>query len=382
MNRRVRRHADIVFFTLDYHPGEAGGAERQARLQAEELVRRGHRVLVVCPRSAGQQTGRVGGVQVLRLPKITRKPFRRISYLVVLLPWLLARGRRYDLWHVHVASAQADLVVATGLLTQTPTYVKIASGGKSGEVQDFDPVGWATRRLGLRRASCVQALSAEIADELTSIGVPPERIVRVPNGLDLGVFNPPDPQRKRMMRVKLELPDDKPIALYAGRFAEYKGIGDLLEAWERIPEHEGLLVLVGARDSEDEPFPVPDQGRGFVTRQWTPAVIEYLQAADVFVYPSHQDGMSNALLEAMACGLAPLATGIRAVDGLLEHDRNALLVPPFAPGKLSDSLVRLLRDTALRKRIACGAAQTAREHSIGDVVDLIERIYGQLMSRC
>ncbi|MGI8412174.1 MAG: glycosyltransferase family 4 protein [Solirubrobacteraceae bacterium] len=374
--------ADVVFFTLNYHPGEAGGAERQARLQAEELVRRGHRVLVVCPRSRGPRTGKVGGVDVLRLPKLTRKPFRRISYALVLVPWLLAVGRRFDVWHVHLASTQADLVVFVGLLTRTPTYVKIASGGKTGEVQQFAPLGWATRRVGLRRATRVQALSAEIADELTTIGVIHGRVVRIPNGLDLTAFSPPDARRKLAMRTKLGLPLDQPIALYAGRFAEYKGIGDLLEAWRRISQNQGLLVLLGARGPEDEPFPVPDRGRGFVTREWTPAVIEYLHAADVFVHPSHQDGMSNALLEAMACGLAPLATGIRAVEGLLEDERNALLVPPSHPPELSRSLVRLLGDRALRERIGAAAARTAREYSISDVVSEIEQVYAELVTRC
>lgn len=319
---------------------------------------------------------------MLRLPKIARRPFRRISYLAVLLPWLLACGRRYDVWHVHVASAQADLIVAAGVLTRTPTYVKVASGGKSGEVQDFDPVGWATRRIGLRKATRVQALSAEIADELASIGVTSERIVRVPNGLDLSAFAPSDPCRKRAMRTKLGLPLDRTIVLYAGRFAEYKGVGDLLAAWGRIQPRDDLLVLVGARGSEDEPFPVPERGPAFVTREWTPAVIEYLHAADLFVYPSHQDGMSNALLEAMACGLAILATGIRAVEGLLEDGKNAVLVPPSHPAELARSLARLLGDPGLRERIGCAAAQTARQHSIKHVVSEIERIYGQLVCRC
>ena len=376
---RPGRRLNVLFFTLEYHPGEAGGAERQARLQAEELVRRGHRVTVVCPRTPGQRSGTVSGVEVLRLPKLASPPLRRISYLAALLPWLIARGRRFDLWHVHVASAQADLVVSVGLLLRKPTYVKIASGGKTGEVQDFDPVGWATRRVGLRGATRVQALSDEIADELAQIGVDSERIVRIPNGLDLVAFTPADARRKGLMRDKLDLPRDRPIALYAGRFAEYKGIGDLLDAWAPIPASEGLLVLLGGRGHEDEPFPVPRDGPGFVTREWTASVVEYLHAADIFVYPSHQDGMSNALLEAMACGLAPLATSIRAVDGLLEDGRNALLVPPFAPTALSRSLLRLLRDRGLREEIGRAAARTAGDYAIGDVATSIERVYRELL---
>ena len=111
-------------------------------------------------------------------------------------------------------------------------------------------------------------------------------------------------------------------------------------------------------------------------------VVDYLHAADVFVYPAHQDGMSNALLEAMACGVAPVATRIPAVEGFLVHERNALLVPPFTPGDLSRALLRLMRDDQLREQLAQAAAQTAREYSVEDVVTDIEHAYVELTRPC
>ena len=368
----------ILFFTLDYHPGRAGGAERQAQLQAEELVRRGHDVRVVCPRSAGQRSGVVGRVDVLRLPRISKKPLHRLSYMLVLLPWLLARGRRYDVWHVHLASTQADLAVAIAQLLGKPTYVKIASGGETGEIQVFAHLSWLTRRIGLRKATRVQALSEQIVDELRGIDVVSERIVRVPNGVDLEHFKSADGERKQEMRRKLDLPQDRVIALYTGRFAEYKGIGDLLEAWGQGHDEEGLLVLLGERASEDRPLRIPARGNGVVTRGWSADVAEYLQAADVFVYPAHQDGMSNSLLEAMACGLAPVTTAIGSVDAFLEHRRNALLVPPRDPDALSSALREILHDGQLRASIASGAARTARRFSVADVVSQIERTYREI----
>ncbi len=173
------------------------------------------------------------------------------------------------------------------------------------------------------------------------------------------------------------------MVLYAGRFAEYKGVVDLLQAWAEVAQKaDGLLILVGARGREDRPLSAPVDGPGVVTRPWTSMVIEYLHAADVFVYPPHQDGMSNALLEAMACGVAPVATRIPAVEGLLEHERNALLIPPFAPKELSQALLRLLRDDRLRQEIARAAAETAREYSVEDVVSDIELSYAELTRPC
>ena len=377
------RPSQILFFTLEYEPGSAGGAERQARLQAEELVRRGHRVGVVCPRSPSQRTGLVGTVQVWRLPRSRRPRLRKLSYAVVLGCWLVVRGRQFDVWHVHLASRQADWVVLIGALLGRPTYVKVASGGQTGEVRLGNRSAWMTQRVGLRGASRVQALSGEIAAELRQVGVRPNRIVRIPNGLDLSVFHPIDPQHRQALRRKLGLPCGSPVVLYTGRFAEYKGVGDLLKAWVDVARQaDGLLVLVGARGREDKPLSVAVAGPRVVSRPWTRGVVEYLHAADVFVYPAHQDGMSNALLEAMACGLPPIATRIPAVEGLLEHERNALLIPPFAPEKLSGALLRFLRDDQLRQEIAHAAAQSAREYSVEDVVSEIELTYDELTRSC
>ncbi len=369
----------ILLFTLDYEPGPAGGAERQARLQAEELTRRGHRVCVVCPRSPGQQTGVVGRVRVSRLPRSRRRRLRKPSYAAVLGCWLVAHGRRFDVWHVHLASRQADWVVLMAALLRRPTYVKVASGGETGEVHVGNRSAWMTRRIGLRGASRVQALSGEIAHELRQVGVRPDRIVRIPNGLDLSVFRPVAPQHRAAIRRQLGLPSAQPVVLYTGRFARYKGLADLIEAWGHVAANaDGLLVLVGARGREDRPLSVPLRGPRLICRPWTPMVVDYLHAADIFAYPPHQDGMSNALLEAMACGVAPVATRIPAVEGLLEHEHNALLVPPSAPQELSEALLALLGDDNLRQDIGQAAAQTAREYSLQSVVSEIEFTYAEL----
>ena len=369
----------ILFITLEYEPGLAGGAERQARVQAEELTRRGHRVSVVCPRSRGQRPGAVGQVHVSRLARSRRPRLRKLSYAVALGCWLIVRGRRFDVWHVHLASRQADWVVLIAALLRRPTYVKVASGGPTGEVRMGDRSAWMTRRIGLRGASRVQALSGEIVAELRQVGVRADRIVRISNGLDLSAFRPADLDLQRSARRRLGLPCECPVILYSGRFAEYKGLGDLLAAWPNVVSHaDGVLVLVGARGREDKPLSVPVTGPRVICRPWTNSVVDYLHAADVFAYPPHQDGMSNALLEAMACGVAPVATRIPAVEGLLEHERNALLVPPFAPRELSGALVRLLRDDRLREQIGHAAAHVARTYSVTDVVSDIERTYADM----
>jgi glycosyltransferase involved in cell wall biosynthesis len=378
---RGERKLDVLFCTLEYPPGLCGGAEHQASLQAEELARRGHSVTVVCPRSRGMRSETRNGVWILRLPKIRRRPFNMASYLMMLTAWLLVRGRRFDVCHVHLATIQAHLVVAVATVIRRPVYVKVAAGGAIGDVNRRKALRWLTRSIGFRRAARVQALSQEIADDLVGVGVAEERIVRIPNGLDLHTFAPVDEAGQRSARAALSLPAAPAIVLYMGRFVRYKGLADLLEAWRIASPSDAILLLVGA-PTPDSPFPVPREREGFLVRSWTDDVAGYLHAADVFVHPSHSDGMSNSLLEAMACGVAPVATAIGAVEGLLEDGQNSLLVPPNAPVELAVALARMTSDQSMRVQIGKGAAQTALQYSIDGVVDRIEDVYWEIVTSC
>jgi glycosyltransferase involved in cell wall biosynthesis len=375
----------VLFCTLDYYPAVAGGAEHQARLQAEALARLGHEVSVVCPGRHLPKRDSVNNVSVRRLPFVDRRPFRRLTYYLRLIPFLLGRARHFDIVHVHLANVQADIIVALCNFAGTPVYVKCACGGTVGEVargnRHFAKI---TRWYGLRHAAGVQALSSEIEAELLSVGTPADRVARIPNGIDLGHFEPATDEQLWVARDRLGLPQEKLIVMFVGRFAVYKGLGDLQAAWARVVLADAVLVLVGepiaGESALDRPAnPIESTDTVFV-RGWTADVRSYLHAADVYVHPTHGDGMSNALLEAMACGLAIVATRLGSTEGLLEHERDALLVAPASPDQLAKAIQRLAGDPDLRARLGTGAIETSRQFEIDTVVGRIEDAYRRILA--
>lgn len=366
---------NILFCTLSYYPGITGGAERQARLQAEELVRRGHRVTVVCARTDNLGSGEIGGVRIVRLRRIDRRHLFRISYLVRLLAWLMRNGGNYDLVHVHLANLQADIAVAAARRHKRPAYVKVACGGAVGEVQRFRAMARLTRWYGLRHADRVQVLSDEIETELAAIDVPRARMVKIPNGIDLEQFRPLSAADRTRIRNELALSESATIVLFVGRLVEYKGIDDLLQAWLRLRDESARLVIVGATD-EQELDPPP----GVIVRKWVDSPLPYLQAADVFVHPSHADGMSNAVLEAMACGCAVVATEHGATHRFLTAEQDALLVPVRDRGALGDALGRVIRDSELRARLAATGRESAHRYALPGIVEQIEAQYKTMLA--
>jgi glycosyltransferase involved in cell wall biosynthesis len=197
--------------------------------------------------------------------------------------------------------------------------------------------------------------------------------------VDLREFRPPSPEERAELRRRLSLPLDTPITLFLGRFARYKGIDDLLSAWSVVSEN-GLLVLAGTGDDTHGGIGKVIPGKRIDVRSWTNRPAEYLKACDIFVYPSHADGMSNALLEAMACGMAPIATAHGATEEMLTHETNALLVAPHDPRSLAEALNNLLRDSNQRSTISTQALETAHRYSITTVINQIEDVYYRVSS--
>jgi glycosyltransferase involved in cell wall biosynthesis len=363
----------VLFCTLDYPPSAAGGAEQQARLQAESLVRRGHRVDVVCARTPGHASGEIGGVRVHRLHRIEIKYLRTISYLAMLALYLVLQIRRFDLLHVHLANLQADVAVAIAKRVGCPTYLKLAAGGPLGEIGRLKAIAWLTRYYGIRRADAVQAISDEIAQDVQSIGVDPARVVRIPNG----VVVPLRAAREERVAARqiLGLDPGDMIVLYAGRMERDKGIEDLLHAWKALGLTAGRLLLVG-RPGINSPVSLKHLPQTVEHRAWTDRPDRYLAAADIFVLPSYGEGMSNALLEAMAAGLPCVSTHVGAAPEMIDDGASGILVRPGDRAGLVAALRDLANSEARRQSLGdCARTSIAASYGIERVVDRIERAY-------
>jgi glycosyltransferase involved in cell wall biosynthesis len=132
----------------------------------------------------------------------------------------------------------------------------------------------------------------------------------------------------------------------------------------------------------DDPIGPVEQSERVIVRDWTDDIREYYRASDIFVLPSHGEGMSNALLEAMACGLAVVATRVGAAPEMIVDGIDGLLVEPGDRLGLRGALCAVVQDPGLRKRIGHAAASTVRDrYAIETVVAAIECTYLEIAGR-
>ncbi len=213
-------------------------------------------------------------------------------------------------------------------------------------------------------------------------GASPQQVTVIRNGRDLSTY-----QNADETAVEAEIHCDKELVVgTVGRLIERKGHFELLTAWSRIHDTDIKARLVFVGDGPDrEAIEKHARNVGCIDsveflgmRQDVPALLSMM---DVFVFPSHFEGLPGAVIEAMAAGLAIAATPVDGTGEILDNYRTGLFVPVDAPEELAWAMRRLLETPALRDSLG-NAAQREAETAF-DIETMVEEfgtVYEQLQS--
>jgi glycosyltransferase involved in cell wall biosynthesis len=404
------RPGRIVFLTESYHP-LVGGGETQTRALAGAFLEEGRSVTVVTRRwdPLDPVRERLDGVEVVRIPPVGRGQLKRWGLLRTTPSVLRELGADADAFLVsgfRVLGVPAVREARRGRKAdQTPgerrprVFLKADSTGEMsgaffgpglarfgltpGGFPGRSVLSWRNRIL--RQADGFVAISSTIEEELRTAAVPPDRIHRIPNGVDVNHFRPPEPGEREALRRELGISPNAEVATYAGRLVSYKGLPVLLKAWRMVRERHpsALLLLLGSggadlHNCEDElRREVAAQGmEGNVRFEGaTDRVAAYLRASDLFVFPSELEAFGIAVVEAMSAGLPVIATRVGGLQDMVTEDAGCLPVPPGNAEALADALGRLLSDADLRFRMGCSAREAAvSRYSLTAVRDAWHRL--------
>jgi glycosyltransferase involved in cell wall biosynthesis len=336
-----------------------GGAELRTERLCKQLKLLGVDIVIVTRRYPGlDRFDTLSGVRVYRLGHASRSKFGALTFILHSL-WLLATSlRAYNI--VHVQSTHAPVLVglaAKGLLRRK-LFVTI----RTSPSHLFRQPGNIRFFLIKRMADVVGALNAEMIQQLIACGMPRERIKLLPTGIDTRLFYKPTSSARSAVRHRLGLPDDAIVYLFVGRLVPLKRVDLLLEAWARLqpnvtrtllivgdgPELETLQAIVARKRLTDVTFAGASNH-----------VHAYTQAADVFVLPSEREGLSNALLEAMASGLTVIVSDLAANRTVVRNGSNGLTFPVDDLEALVEQLT-VTESPLLRQRLGDAAVQSVQ----------------------
>jgi len=226
----------------------------------------------------------------------------------------------------------------------------------------------------------VVCVSQQVVDFIVQeVGIPRHKTVVIPNGIDLQDFEHlPNKQRAR---AALGLSPDQMLVGTVARLDPVKRLDVLLQAMTSLPDVCAVIVGDGPERESlgamSERLEIASRVR-FAGQQ--DDVRPWLAAMDVFVLSSDWEGMSNAVLEAMAAGLPVVATAVGGTPEVVVNGVTGLLVPPRDPDTLAQAITRLLRNPDLRREMGqAGRERVEREFSVERMVQATEALYEELV---
>lgn len=376
MNKRIRV-AEII---QGYHP-RIGGAERQLACLAPLLQAEGIEVVVLTRRYRGLMSFEViNTIPVRRLPAPGLKPIASFMFTLSALPVLWRM--QPDVIHAHELLSPATTALAAKRLFGTPVVAKVLRGGELGDLAKLKSRAFGEWRIAAlrREIDSFVVISREIDRELAEVGVPAENRALIPNGVDTEHFKPASSEEKTMLRKSLGLPDG-PIAIFAGRLDVEKRVNYLIDLWPQVhaAHLEANLVILGTGTEEAALRKSAGANVRFAGNVEDPA--PHFRAADIFVLPSTTEGLSNALLEALACGLPAIATAVGGTPDVIEHGESGWLVGPDDPPALLEALLALLGDVSLRTRLGSrGRERVVKNYSLEAAAGKLRELYDRLSS--
>lgn len=368
------------------HHLDVGGMENGLVNLVNTLPRERYRHVIICMTEYTDFAARIrhADIDVHALHKREGKDFS-----VYLRLWRLLKALRPDIVHTR------NLATVEGMLPAALAGVPGRVHGEHGrDVHDLD--GTRRRYQWLRRAyrPLIQhyiALSADLEAYLRArVGVPARKITRIYNGVDTVRFHPPAGTRDPLPPDGFAPPGTMVIGS-VGRMRAVKDPLNLVRAFlllleRRADARERLrLVLVGDGPLR-EPAVALLRAADAHGLAWVPGacdnVPELLRAMDVFVLPSLVEGISNTILEAMACGRPVVATRVGGNPELVGEGETGYLVPRSDPHALAGAIERYLDEPALMLRHgAAGRARVEAAFSLETMVACYLAVYDQLWNQ-
>lgn len=365
----------LVIITRRFWPA-VGGTERFIANLATGLVARGAMVTVLTIQWDECWPAEITyrGASVVRLPRAEESFFGVRRATRNLARWLTSNAGRYEL--VYVCGLREDAFAALGAVgRRVPVVLRATSSGPRGDClwQLESRLGRKVKRRALKAAALIGPTEASHR-ELTAAGYPRDRTYRLAGGVPLlertsNAARQAARQALESVNPLLHCPPGAPIAVYTGRLDDPQNPGIAVAAWRQVASRwrSARLWLIGPHANQAE-LNRRIEAADLVGRVVIPGVFadvaELFAAVDVAIVPGGDFDAPLLMLEAMASGVAVVATDSPDNGGLAGGGRFARLVPPGDPQPVGAALVELFDSPGEAARLAAAA----REH--------VEREYG------
>ncbi len=337
-------------------PPHLGGVASHTYNLAKQLKEKGYHISILT--YPHEKIEDKNDIKVSSAPTINIKGLRGLIFTLTATYKLIKiiRKEDIDIIHAHYIIPPGLIALIGSIITRKPYYVTVH--GSDALILSSKSILRPIIKLILRKASKVLAVSKKLAETVTELGIPQEKIMITYNMVDTKIFNP---QIKTTFRE--EIGTKKPIILFVGNLVPQKGVEYLLKA-KKLLKRDSKLVIVGGG-------PLLKKLKNMVKEENIKDAIftgprtdinNIMAAADIIVLPSVSEGISIVLLEAMAMAKPIIATKVGGIPEIVDENVG-ILIEPKNPKKLADAIDKLLSDEKCRKKLGENGLKKAAKFS-------------------
>ena len=342
----------------------------QVFLLMEGLRARGHGNFLAClPGGPLEAEARARGFDTVGIPmrnQLDLAAVRRLHRAI--------REARADLVHLHTGRANW----LGGLAARLAGRPAVTTRRMDRRVKR----GWRTRLLYGHLVERAAAISPAVLERMLAGGVPRERVRLIWSSVDPARM---EPQRERAeLRRELGVDGDRRVVLAVGSLIRRKGFDVLLEALGQLGHRREAALWIAGEGAEranlERRIDELDLGSRARLHGARDDVPDLLAACDLFAMPSRAEGVGVAALEAMAAGVAVVASAVGGLGEVVVEGRTGLLVPPEDPQALAEAIGALLGDDERRARLAREGPQRLAEGFLPEqMVGAYEELYREVL---
>ncbi len=352
---------------------DVGGAEMHLTRVLPELRREGLDVSVFVMARGGRLESKLveRGVPLSGVPFTASRLLRSLRAGRALRREL--RRQKPDIVHFFLPEAY---LVGTAASLGVARLARVMSRRSLALYQRNHPLLASVERRFHRTMAVLLGNSTAVVTELIGEGAAADRVGLIHNGIDVPPL--PTAERRAAIRGELGIPDEAFVIALIANLIPYKGHDDLLDGLGRIRDRlrePWRLILTGRDEGIGERLRNKAEmlgiGRNILWLDERADAQAPLDAADLAVLPSHEEGFSNSLLEKMARGLPVVATRIGGNTDAVVDGETGRLVPIKDPQALGEAILSLYVDAALRARF--GAAARARVEQLFSLSACVRR---------
>jgi glycosyltransferase involved in cell wall biosynthesis len=378
-----------ILQVIPFFSPEFGGSVTVLYDLSRKLARRNHEVTILTTdfgfdREYADQI-RKEGVTVIALPCVAY--IGLFLYSPSINTWSEENLKKFDTIHLHNYRSYQNAVIRTFAMKYRIPYIIQAHGSvpplfhKEFLKKCFDRV-WGYKIL-IDAAICIASTEIE-SDQYEKMGVSKNKIIIVPNGIDLSQYV--HLPLRGQFRSKYKIPEDVRIILTLGRIHKIKGIDLLVKAFSQISHEFNNVKLVIAGPDGGSLSQIQQQIHElqiddkvlFTGPLYEEEKIEAFTDADIFVFPSRYDSFGNTLLEAWMFELPVIVTTNCCISSVIK-DSNTGIVVDFDPAQIHEQILYLLNNEEKRKELGImGKKFVQHNYEIKKIVRIIEEIYASI----